>query len=71
MLLETLHLVTGTLEKAKGINEAKQQVSVYLAHSFKNLPIWNSKRSKAAAYFKRVSVAVFLSGEVSPIFNFI
>lgn len=48
------------------------EVSVYLAHSFKNLPIWNSKRSKAAAFdFKRVSVAVFLSGEVSPIFNFI
>lgn len=29
------------------------------------------QRPKAEAYFKRVSVAVFLFGEASPIFNFI
>lgn len=29
------------------------------------------QRPKAEAYFKRVSVAVFLSGEASPNFNFI
>lgn len=28
------------------------------------------QRPKAEAYFKRVSVAVFLFGEASPIFNF-
>lgn len=58
-LLETLHLVTGTLEKAKGINQVKQQVSVYPAHTFKDLSIWNSKGQRQRHTLKGYQLLCF------------